>query len=144
MSGVADLPGAFVVGQSLPGLQIRVDAQPMKPMALLLRDPNPIHLDPEVVAELGLGDRVINQGPLNAAYVWEMLALAVGDSALVRRLDLRYTSNAFAGDLLTAGGEVVEVDAAAGTVTCAVWLRRDDGRDVVIGRALVRAEGART
>ena len=73
------------IGERLPGLAVTVEAAPMKPMALLLRDPNPIHLDPAAVARIGLGDRVINQGPLNAAYIWEMLERWLGDSALVRR-----------------------------------------------------------
>ena len=129
-----------VVGRALAELRVQVDAQAMKPMALLLRDPNPIHLDPAVVEALGFGDRVINQGPLNAAYIWDMLVRTWGDAARVRQLDLRYTSNALAGDELVVGGEITEVDPDTGTATCAVWLRRDDGRDVVTGRATVEAE----
>ncbi|GAA4725895.1 MaoC family dehydratase [Nocardioides endophyticus] len=124
------------IGERLPGLAVTVEAAPMKPMALLLRDPNPIHLDPAAVAELGLGDRVINQGPLNAAYIWEMLGRWLGDSALVQTLDLRFTSSAFAGDRLLAEGIVDSIDAE--TATCSVWLSADDGRDVVRGTVVIR------
>jgi acyl dehydratase len=125
-------------GTAIPELHVVVDPEPMKPVALLLRDPNPIHLDPELVRKLGLGDRVINQGPLNAGYVWEMLTRWLGDAARVRTLDLRFTSNAYAGDRLVAGGEVRTVD--GGVLTCAVWLRTDDCRDVVLGTAEVTSE----
>jgi acyl dehydratase len=124
------------VGQALPELEVSVGAEPMKPMALLLRDPNPIHLDPAVVAGLGLGDRVINQGPLNTAYLWEMLSRWLGDSARVRTLRVRFTSNAYAGDRVRAGGHVASI--AGGLATCAVWLRTDEGRDVLTGTAFVR------
>jgi acyl dehydratase len=122
-------------GTALPQLRVTVGPEPMKPMALLLRDPNPIHLDATLVQALGLGDRVINQGPLNAGYLWEMLTRWLGDSARVRTLDLRFTSNAYAGDRLVAGGEVEAV--AADVATCAVWLRTEEGRDVVQGTAEV-------
>ena len=124
------------VGTALPTLEVTVEPEPMKPFALLLRDPNPIHLDPEVVRALGLGDRVINQGPINAGYLWEMLTRWLGDAAHVRVLDLRFTSNAYAGDRLVAGGEVVAV--VDGQASCRVWLRTVDGRDVVTGTADVR------
>ena len=51
-----------------------VDAEKMKTMALLLRDPNPIHWDVGSVRELGMGDRPVNQGPNNMAYLGGMLA----------------------------------------------------------------------
>jgi acyl dehydratase len=125
------------VGTTIPEWRVEVDPQAMKPFALLLRDPNPIHLDPQVVMELGLGDRVINQGPLNAGYVWEAVRRWLGDDALVTTLDLRFTSNAFAGESLTVGGQVDEVDESSGELRCSVWLRRDDGSDVLSGRATI-------
>ncbi len=117
-----------------------VDEARMKTMAALLRDPNPIHFDAEAVRSLGLGDRPVNQGPLNVAYVVNaLLAWAGGDPAALRHLQVRFTGNVFAGDRVTAGGEVVglqQVD--GGTVaTCDVWLDRDDGTRLVHGEAEV-------
>ncbi|WZH50972.1 MAG: MaoC/PaaZ C-terminal domain-containing protein [Nocardioides alkalitolerans] len=130
---------AEAVGDDLPDLAVTVRAEAMKPTALLLRDPNPIHLDPAVVRGLGLGDRVINQGPLNVGYLWEMLARWTGDAGLVRSLDVRFTSNAFAGEVLVAGGVIEDVADADGErlATCSVWLCAEDGRDVVRGTARV-------
>ena len=54
-------------GDSIPEWVMEsVSAQRMRTMAAILRDPNPIHWDPESVAAmpLGLGKRTINQGPL--------------------------------------------------------------------------------
>ena len=47
----------------------RIDPAPMKTVAALLNDSNPIHWDVESVKSLGMGDRVVNQGPNNMAYV---------------------------------------------------------------------------
>lgn len=129
---VASLPA---VGNLLPPYTIeRVDAEKMKTMALLLRDPNPIHWDVESVRSLGMGDRPVNQGPNNMAYLVNMLAAYAGGLDRVTRLSVRFLSNVFAGDQLVAGGRVTDVDAATGEVDCDVWLRRKgDPEDVVMG-----------
>lgn len=121
----------------LPEFSVTVDAQAMKPVALLLRDPNMVHLDPNVVSALGLGDRVINQGPINAGYVWEMLERWLGDTAVVRTLDIRFTNTAYAGDELTAGGTVEKVDGQGRPTACDVWLRRADGDTILRGTATI-------
>ena len=64
-------------GQILKPLRIAsISAADMQEWAQVLRDPNPIHLDPRAVAARGLGDRVINQGPANLAYIIAMLQAA--------------------------------------------------------------------
>src|SRR5690606_30435151 len=67
--------GGIEPGTRLPDWDVpAVDAGRMKTTAALLRDPTPIHWDPAVLRELGMGERPINQGPLNMAYVMNMLA----------------------------------------------------------------------
>jgi acyl dehydratase len=127
-------------GAAAPPYEVVVDAQAMKPMALLLRDPNPIHLDPRIVASLGLGDRVINQGPANVGYVWECLARWLEDASRVRSLDVRFTSNAYDGDRLVATAVVREVDESAAEAIVDVLLRTAEGRDLLVGTARVGAE----
>src|ERR1700727_2758336 len=80
-----------------------VDPEKMKVFAVVLADPNPIHLDPEAVKSAGLGDRVINQGPASFGYVLNMLREALPGAA-VRDLNVRLTANVFGGDRVTAGG----------------------------------------
>lgn len=127
-----------VVGESLPELVVdSVDPEKMKTMAALLRDPNPIHWDVESVQTLGMGDQPVNQGPNNMAYLVNLLAAYAGGFDRVRRLQVRFLANVFAGDRLVAGGVVTEVDTpeSAGDVLarCDVWLRRDgDEHDTVM------------
>jgi 3-hydroxybutyryl-CoA dehydratase len=98
-----------------------VDPEKMKIMAALLRDPNPIHLDPAAARALGLGDRVVNQGPVNFGYVQNMLAAWAGGPGRIRALSLRLTATVLAGDRLAAGGRVTSVS-LGGLVECDVWL----------------------
>ena len=84
-------------------------------LAAILRDPNPIHWDRAEVAARGLGDRLINQGPINVAYVCNAIAAWAGPTAL-RSLTVRFTANVFDGDEVVAGGTVTAVDEAGGDV----------------------------
>lgn len=129
-------------GDALPDLVVEsVDPERMKTMAALLRDPNMIHLDPAETARLGMGDRVVNQGPINMGYVQTMLAGAAGGVDRVRRTSFRFLANVHAGDRVVAGGRVTAVrDGAAGReVDCEVWLDVSGGARALSGTATLVA-----
>jgi acyl dehydratase len=119
-----------------------VEAAPMKVMALLLQDPNAIHYDPATVTRLGMGDRVVNQGPANLAYLQNMLAAWAGGLDRILGVDVRFLANVVAGDAVEAGGRVVGVEEAGGrtVVTCEVWLDVAGGRRALQGTATVVAD----
>jgi acyl dehydratase len=126
-------------GDPLPDLVIEsVDPEKMKTMAALLRDPNPIHWDVAAVRSLGMGDRPVNQGPNNMAYLVNLLASFAGGYGGVRAMRVRFLGNVFAGDRLVAGGEIAAVD-PDGAIHCEVWLRRDGDADdtVMAGTATI-------
>lgn len=126
------------VGTALPPWRTEVSAAPMKTLAALLRDPNPIHWDTQAVAALGMGDRPVNQGPTNVAYIVNMLLdWAGGDPAAIRRISVRFRGNVFAGDLVEAAGVVTAIEQRdeQRVVTCDVWLDRSDGARLVSGTA---------
>jgi len=115
----------------------------MRLLAQALADPNPIHLDRDAVRQLGLGDRLINQGPANFAYVLNMLRDAV-PGAEIRGLRVRLLSNVFEGERVEAAGKVVSVDEDGDErrVECQVWLDAEGGRRAIEGTAtLVSAPG---
>lgn len=137
VDGAAD-PPLVAVGAPLPAVRIdAVGAEPMKVMALLLRDSNPIHFDAHAVAEVGLGERTVNQGPINVGYVMTMLADWAGGHDRIRDVHVRFQANVFAGDAVVTGGVVTDVDADGGAtrVGCDVWLDHADGHRVLQGRA---------
>ena len=117
-----------------------VDPEPMKVYAAIARDPNPIHWDRAEVAARGLGDRLINQGPLSLGYVINMLLAWAGPASL-RGLTVRFTAPVLDGDRVTAGGVVTAVR-DEGLAECEVWLTRADGVRAIEGTAVVLPPGA--
>lgn len=100
-----------------------VNPDKIKLLTLLLGDPNPIHFDEAAVRRLGLGDRVVNQGPANMAMVVNMLTETFPGAKLAR-LQTRLTGNVHAGDAVRAGGRVLNASTTDGVekTSCAVWL----------------------
>ena len=126
----------YAVGDALPPFVIEsVSPDAMKEWAVILADPNPIHLDPEVVKAKGLGDRVINQGPINVAYMINML-LAAFPGGRIETMDSRFLDNVYAGDRVVASGTITAVD--ADRVDCAFTLDADGRGTVNSGTALIR------
>ena len=125
-------PSQASPGDALPALSHRVEPADMARLAEILRDPNPIHLDPAAATALGLGDRVVNQGPANLAYIVNMLVAALPGHRLVE-LDSRYLANVFGGDLVEAGGTITSV--TDGAIECETWLKRGEGIVAVFAKA---------
>ena len=132
-----------LVGSALTPFRVdSVSPGVMRDWAQFLHDPNPIHLDEAVVRAKGLGERVINQGPCNLAYIISMLQAALPGGAL-DWLDIRYVNNVYAGDAVEAGGTVIAVtpQAEATVCVCEIWLRADARGPVITGTASVRIPG---
>ncbi|WP_308282590.1 MaoC/PaaZ C-terminal domain-containing protein [Pseudonocardia nigra] len=113
------------VGDALPEWVVEaVDPEKMKLMAALLHDPNPIHLGPDAVRAVGLGDRAVNQGPSNLGYVQNVLIAWAGSDDAIRAMAMRFAATVFAGDRAIAGGRVSAVRESDGELLadCEVWL----------------------
>ena len=135
---VVDRNGDQLEGDAIPPWEMpSVDPGRMKTMAALLRDPYPVHWDPAATEGLGLGGRVINQGPLNLSYVANM-RMAWSGPASIRRLTVSFGRPVLDGDRVVAGGRAREV--VDGVARCDVWLARD-GERVVTGTAECTAPG---
>lgn len=132
---------SYAVGDALPEFTIpAVDPEAMKQWAVFLADPNPIHLDAEVVKAKGLGDRVINQGPANVAYLINML-MAAFPGGRIAAMDTRFLDNVYGGDTVTARGRVTSVEDAL--VSCEFTLDVEGRGPVNSGTATIsiRTEG---
>ncbi|MGY1773735.1 MaoC family dehydratase [Blastococcus sp. SYSU D00813] len=131
---------AVEVGTELPAYEVAsVSAEKMKTMAALLNDPTAIHWDVETLQALGMGDRPVNQGPLNMGYVMNAVTAWAGGPDRLRRLRVRFLGNVLAGHHLRVRATVTELreEDGARLADCDVVLEVVDGDAVVSGTATV-------
>ena len=122
-------------GDSLPPFVIEsVSPDAMRDWSVFLADPNPIHLDVEVVKTKGLGDKRINQGPINVAYMMNML-MAAFPGCRIESMDSRFLDNVYEGDRAVASGEVTAVE--GNRVSCDLKLDVDGRGTVNAGTATI-------
>jgi acyl dehydratase len=110
----------------------------MRTLAVMFRDGNPIHLYPEAAAEYGLGERVVNPGSANLAYVLNALA-TIDPDARVEHVHFRYLANVFADDEVVATVNLDEASSEGGRrrLTCNVTLDVEGGQPALQGTATV-------
>lgn len=129
------------IGDELAPFTVRdVSAEAMAVLAKVLRDPNPIHLDPAAAAAAGMGDRRINQGPANFSYVINMLTRAF-PAARLERLTFAFTQNVREGDTVHARGRIKAIETEGGStrIVCDVWLDVEGGTPALKGEATMLA-----
>ena len=131
----------YEVAMALPSVELGpMDRYDYIPIALILRDTNPLHLDRVYAQERGLHD-VVQQGPLNQAYLYRSFTSLLHDPWDLVATKMRFAANVFPDDILTCGGEVLAVaptEAGGGIVTCAVWQRHQKGETILKGEAKAR------
>ncbi len=108
-----------------------VNAEKMKTVAVILEDGNPIHWDLDAVKAHGLGDRVINQGPINLAYLIDAVVHSLGDPGAIRSVSARFTGVVREGDLVACAGQLVLDDA---TRRCYQMEARTESGPAVVGQ----------
>lgn len=136
----------YEVSMALPSVELGpMDRYDYIPIALILRDTNPLHLDRVYAQERGLPD-VVQQGPLNQAYLYRYFTSLLHDPWDLVATKMRFAANVFPEDTLTCGGEVLALspeEAGGGLVTCAVWQRNQKGETILKGEAKARIPSRR-
>ena len=129
---------SYAVGDSLPLFVVEsVSPDVMRQWAVFLADPNQIHLDVEVVKAKGLGDRVINQGPINISYMINML-MAAFPGGQIASMESRFLDNVYAGDKVVACGRILAIE--GDKIFCEFNLEAE-GRGIVnTGTATIQIE----
>lgn len=111
-----------------------VDTEAMKQWAVFLADPNPIHLDAAAVQAKGLGDRVINQGPINVAYMMNFLMNAI-PGCRIEAMTSRFVDNVYGGEKIVATGRIEAIEGRR--LICSVCLESSDRGTVNTAQATV-------
>lgn len=119
------------VGQRLPAEQVTLTQADLVRYAGASGDLNPLHWDPEFAGRVSPTGGVIAHGMLTLGHVSRVVTAWAGGPDLLLRLSARFRAPCPVGATVEIGGEVVSVDADAGTATLAVWAELPDGGRVV-------------
>lgn len=101
----ADRSGSRALSGSFSMTFDGIDTASMRAWCDILHDDNPIHLDPAWAAQLGFGERTVNPGPANLAYLLTLLEKAA-PGVTPARLDASFLGNVLSGDTLLATGAI--------------------------------------
>lgn len=106
------------------------------PIAIILRDTNPLHLDRVYAQERGMPD-VVQQGPLNETFLYRFLTDWLHRPWDLRKTKIRFAANVFPDDLLTCGGTVTRKYYENGEprVDCQIWQQNQKSERILVGEA---------
>ncbi|MFA4911289.1 MAG: MaoC/PaaZ C-terminal domain-containing protein [Desulfobacteria bacterium] len=127
------------IGTEIPPLAIGpVDRNKIIQMAILLKDPNPIHLDRVYAKERNLPD-IIQQGPFNMASLYRVLTEWLHSPSDINKIHMRLANNVFPGDRLTNRGMVKQkyVKDEQNYIVCEIWQENQNGVKTITGEATV-------
>lgn len=125
-------------GQSLPSLTKRVTTEQIREYAEASGDRNPIHLDETFARSAGLPG-VIAHGMLTMAFANQLVTDWLGDRALVKRLQGRFSGMVLPGDEVTCTGTVASKDDAGRRVVINIAVTNQRG-EKVFNKAVAEAE----
>ncbi len=109
------------VGQKLdPFVVEQVRGDTMRLVAALMDDPNPIHFNPKASQSLGLGERLVTQGPVAVGFLLTMIARNLGRADRVVYSKARFLGSIFENDRVECSGEIIDIDdeAKIATIAC--------------------------
>jgi acyl dehydratase len=127
-------------GQQVPQRTVTLDQAGLIRYAGVSEDFNPLHWDAAFAADVSPTGGVIAHGMLSMGLLSAVLTDWLGDAGRVRSMACQFKAPCPVGATVTLGGEVIEVDQAAGSATLKVWARTADGAKVIdqrISRAVI-------
>lgn len=99
----------YKIGQKLDKWTFLVKQEYLVTWSQVLNDPNPIHLDNKKVEELGLGNKCINQGPANIAYILNCISSNFPEYQLIK-INNRLNGNVFSDDRVSVEGQISDIE----------------------------------
>ncbi len=138
MSTVRGFFEGIEVGTEIPPLIKNTTRRQLFMYSAATWDLQPGHYDRAFAQSHGFKD-VYLDGPMNAAFMVQLITDWVGIHGTLRKLGLAYRAMVFPGDRLTCTGKVTKKYVKDGVdfIECEIQLRNQDGETVALGRATV-------
>ena len=96
------------IGQKINQWSHNVRQEDLNSWSKILNDPNPIQFDANQVKKIGQGDKCINQGPANIAYIINAIFYNFPKCKILS-IKNRLNGNVFVDDTVTVLGEITNI-----------------------------------
>lgn len=96
------------IGHKINQWSHNVRQEDLNSWSKILNDPNPIHFDANAVKKIGQGDKCINQGPANIAYIINAIFYNFPKCKILS-IKNRLNGNVFVDDTVTVLGEITNI-----------------------------------
>tara|TARA_Y100000741_G_scaffold14228_1_gene11237 strand:+ start:125 stop:523 length:399 start_codon:yes stop_codon:yes gene_type:complete len=96
------------IGHKINQWSHQVRQEDLNSWSKILNDPNPIHFDANAVKKIGQGDKCINQGPANIAYLINTIFYNFPKCKILN-IKNRLNGNVFVDDIVTVSGEITNI-----------------------------------
>ena len=96
------------IGHKINQWSHHVRQEDLNSWSKILNDPNPIHFDANAVKKIGQGDKCINQGPANIAYLINTIFYNFPKCKILN-IKNRLNGNVFVDDIVTVSGEITNI-----------------------------------
>ena len=110
---------------ALKQLSLQSDPALTAAYANLAHDFNPLHLDQAFASQTPFGGPIVH-GSMSLVLLLNAIEATFGTAATQQDLDIRFTAPVRVGERITAGGDRTDDGFS-------VWVRTDDGKDVLSG-----------
>ena len=98
----------YKIGHKINQWSHHVRQEDLNSWSKILNDPNPIHFDANAVKKIGQGDKCINQGPANIAYLINAIFYNFPKCKILS-IKNRLNGNVFVDDTVTVLGEITNI-----------------------------------
>ena len=124
------------VGEELKTVVKEIDQEMLNRYARASGDYNPLHTDPEFARQTSFGG-TIAQGMLSLAFISQIMTDCFGQAWLEGgEMEASFLAPIRPGDVIKAGGRVVERDEKQGRIICQVCCENQKGQKAVVCRAV--------
>ena len=120
----------YKIGDTLENWSLSVLQENMNLWAEILDDPNPIHLDVNSVKSIGLGEKTINQGHANIAYIINAIDQNFPDSEIIK-LNNKMTDSIVEGDQVNVSGYIENISTKNDSIIITCRLKLNVGQEKV-------------
>lgn len=121
---------------SLPGYTLPITTTRCIMSAIATKDYYPVHHDPDFARKNGAPNIFINTQTYQLLFT-RLVGNWIYPEGRICKLNMRMKSMVAAGDTISVGGKVTNIDSELRQVECELWIENQHNKITTVGKALI-------